>query len=518
MKKNSFIDHLLRSTLLNTDWTASLKDGVDTARAVQNYLVGLSDYMNEFMNPMMSASRYLMDEEKKNALAVSPSENLEAQLQLLRFNMDVAERGFSGTWKFLNDYLNREGQEFLEAWRNTLLNGEGATLKDLVRNRMNTLNRIAHEYPMAIREVGEEFGFHFERGQDKVMAETDRFILYRITPTDSRVTTDDGLKPVVIIPPYVLGANILGFLPHENKSYAHAFANQGIPTYIRILKPVADHPAVQTMEGEDDARDLKYFCEQLKKLHGQPVTLNGYCQGGFIVVCDMVTGELDGLVDTLISCVAPIDGSKCAGLANFLKSLPPRYNNLAYGRKTLPSGNAVADGHLMSWVYKLKSIDTETPIVSFFRDMIMLGQSDGQAEFVFNKTATALNYWLKYDRTDIPLGITKMSFASFNHPIEKDGTLPVTLFGKKLNIKRLKEKKIPWLICYGESDDLVEAGSALAPLDFMDVEVTPFPKGHVVIATSWSNPHSAYGLHKVYGESGHRGPVRFQLDQGAKKR
>mgnify|MGYP000887707390 FL=1 len=155
MKKNSFIDHLLRSTLLNTDWTASLKDGVDTARAVQNYLVGLSDYMNEFMNPMMSASRYLMDEEKKNALVVSPSENLESQLQLLRFNMDVAERGFSGTWKFLNDYLNREGQEFLEAWRNTLLNGEGATLKDLVRNRMNTLNRIAHEYPMAIREVGE---------------------------------------------------------------------------------------------------------------------------------------------------------------------------------------------------------------------------------------------------------------------------------------------------------------------------------------------------------------------------
>jgi poly(3-hydroxyalkanoate) synthetase len=271
------------------------------------------------------------------------------------------------------------------------------------------------------------------------------------------------------------------------------------------------------MEGDDDARDLKFFCEKLKGIHGRPVTLNGYCQGGFITVCDLASGVLDGLVDAMITCVAPIDGSKCTGLANFLKSLPARYNDLAYGMKTLPNGNRVADGELMSWVYKLKSIDTESPVVSFLRDMIMLGQKGQNEKFVFNKTATALNYWLKYDKTDIPLGITKMSFASFNQPIEKDGTFPVKLFGKKLNINKIKSDKIKWLICYGENDDLVEVSSALAPLDFMDVEVTPFPKGHVAIATSWSHPNSAFGLHKIYGESGRRGPVRFQLDIGREK-
>ena len=77
-----------------------------------------------------------------------------------------------------------------------------------------------------------------------------------------------------------------------------------------------------------------------------------------------------------------------------------------------------------------------------------------------------------------------MSFASYNAPITEDGTLPVRLFGKKLNLKRLQEKKIPWLICYGTGDDLVEKETALAPLDFIDAEVTPFPKGHVAIATS----------------------------------
>jgi poly(3-hydroxyalkanoate) synthetase len=324
------------------------------------------------------------------------------------------------------------------------------------------------------------------------------------------------MKPIVIIPPYVLGENILAFLPHENKSYTHAFANQGIPTYIRVLKDVSTHEAVQVMDGDNDVTDLKYFCEHLKKIHGQPVTLNGYCQGGFIAVCDVVSGELDGLVDTLITCVAPIDGSKCSGLASFLKSLPERYNDLSYGTKTLPNGNTVADGELMSWVYKLKSIDTESPLISFFRDMIMLSPVD-HSQYVYNKTATALNYWLKYDRKDIPLGITKLSFASFNNPISKDGTLPVTLLGRKLNINRIKEKKLDWLICYGEKDDLVETASALAPLDFMKVETTPFPKGHVAIATSWSNPKSAYALHTRFGEGNWRGPVKFQIDKSTKK-
>jgi hypothetical protein len=117
----------------------------------------------------------------------------------------------------------------------------------------------------------------------------------------------------------------------------------------------------------------------------------------------------------------------------------------------------------------------------------------------------------------IPLGITRLSFTSFNEPIAKDGTLPVKLLDRTLNIKRLKEKKIDWLICYGEKDDLVETASALAPLEYMKVETTPFPKGHVAIATSWSNPRTEYALHTRFGSGNWRGPVRFQLDKSHEK-
>ncbi len=71
---------------------------------------------------------------------------------------------------------------------------------------------------------------------------------------------------------------------------------------------------------------------------------------------------------------------------------------------------------------------------------------------------------------------------------------------------------IPWLICYGTNDDLVEKETALAPLDYINAEVTPFPKGHVAMATSWSDPGSDCALHTRFGEGNWRGPVRFQMD------
>jgi hypothetical protein len=121
-----------------------------------------------------------------------------------------------------------------------------------------------------------------------------------------------------------------------------------------------------------------------------------------------------------------------------------------------------------------------------------------------------MNHWLIYDRNDLPEGITKLSFDSYTIPVEKDGTLPVKMFGKKMNFKGIQERGIKWLLCYAEKDDLVDKAAALAPLDFVDAEVTVFPKGHGAIATSWSHPETECALHKRFGAS--RGPVRFQLD------
>lgn len=480
--------------------------------ASQNYCVGFTKYMNAFLIPYLVSTNYFRDVEQIRLLTTSPEDNYQSYMDLLEFNLDLSNRNLIASMKALSEFGNREVPNAMTAMFNTFFGLEGENIEAYLERHAKVIDLVTNIYPAAIRNIEPEFGFHFDRGDTSIkVAETDRYVLYQVLPTDKKVEIRKDGKPILVIPPYVLGANILAFLPYEQKSYTHAFANHGIPTYIRVLKDISVTPALQTMTAENDALDTKYFCETIKNRHGKQVTLNGYCQGGFVSVCDWLSGELDGLVDALITCVAPMDGTRSVGLKHFLHGLPKRFNDLAYGTKTLPNGNQVADGRLMGWVYKLKSVEVESPIVAFIRDMNMLTPRDDR-EIKIPKTAAAINYWLEFERSDLPMAITEMSFASYNIPVEDDGTLPVKMFGKKLNFKRIKEKKIPWLICYGEKDDLVEVSTALAPLDFVDAEKSAFPKGHVAIATSWANPKSACALHTVFGDAKYRGPVRFQLD------
>ena len=478
--------------------------------ATQTFLSGLARYTTDFFVPFLISTQYFQEVESGNLFKTSPLDSLESYLNLLEYNNELMGRGVTSALDAINACAWPEIAAFLHAMYQGMFAMNPLELNAFATRQAELMERVVHIYPQVIRNIEPEYGFHFERGVHERVAETDRFYLYRITPTDT-AAGGRNMKPVCILPPYVLGANILGFLPGENKSYAHAFANQGIPTYIRILKDISSTEALQTMTAEDDALDTRLFCETIFKRHGKPVTLNGYCQGGFNALCNLLSGELDDLVDAFITCVAPMDGTRSRGLAEFLKRLPRRFNDLAYGTKTLPNGNRVADGTLMGWVYKLKSIETEQPLNAFFRDIRMLSARNG-APVQISKTAAALNYWLSAERFDLPLAITRFSFASYNTPITVDGTLPVQLFGRKLNLKRITEKGIPWLICYGTHDDLVEKETALAPLDYVPAEVTPFPKGHVAIATSWSDPESACALHTRFGTGNWRGPVRFHLD------
>lgn len=484
---------------------------VHFSRATQTFLAGMTRYGNEFWIPYLLSTAYFQQAEARKLGRWNPGELLGAYSGLAHFNADLMLRAMDGTVKSLQAYLQGEMGQWIAALLNTFYSGEGDTISTYAKRQSRLMDLVMVRYPEAIRDIEPEYGFHFERGTHELVDETDRFVLYRIVPTDASVSVREDGKPLLILPPYVLGANILGFLPGEKRSYAHCFANQGVPTYIRILKDISENPSLQTMTGEDDALDTRKFCETISARHRRQITLNGYCQGGYSALCNLLSGELDGLVDAFITCVSPMDGTRSRGLAAFLQALPPRFNDLLYGSKPLSNGNVVADGKLMGWVYKLKSVESESPLSAFFRDLRMFARTDAKHP-VIGKTAAALNYWLNNERNDLPMEITRMSFISYNRPIASDGTLPVKLFGKALNLKRLAEKKIPWLICYGENDDLVEKETALAPLDHVEAEVTPFPKGHVAIATSWSAPDSACALHTRFGEGNWRGPVRFHLD------
>ncbi|MBN2232354.1 MAG: metal transporter [Deltaproteobacteria bacterium] len=484
----------------------------DAVNAAQSYWQALARYEHEFVYPLFKAMCYFSRVEGRRMFTEDPLETMEQYDELLRFNQEIFIRSRIHSAGAAAARHATEMTRAFAAWLNTLSDKPaGEDVFGYLARTAKTAAALAREYPEEIMRVAEEFGYHFERGGYDKIAETDRFTLYRVHPTDPKVTTRMDGKPILIVHPYVLGADILAFLPGDNKSYVHCFANQGIPTYVRILKKADDNPAVRDLTLEDDIRDMKLFCETIRVRHGRPLTLNGYCQGGLITMANLLSGELDGLVDTHITCVAPIDGTRSKGLGSFLTNLPQRFNDLAYGTRVLADGGEIADGDLMAWVYKIKSIEDETPEVALFRDLEMMDATVGRGKPI-NKTAAAVTYWLTHQRHDLPQEITKLSFASYNIPITADGTLPFTAFGRPLNMKHIAEQGIRWLICYGESDTLVERETALAPLDYIDAEVSAFPKGHVAMVTSWSLPTSECALHCSFGGNNTRGPVCFHLD------
>jgi len=505
---------------LSKSQSKTLEASLNLLKGVQTFWNGVFRYTSEFMDPSWNALDAFHTAEGEKLRHMPPSETIRDYAELLQFNVELASGALKGTLTQMNDYQLRQATDALMATLNTLFGFEGEDIAGFAARKAQIMDLVVNLYPKAIREIGPEFGLHLDKGGYRKLAETDRFELYQVLPSDPRVSVRKNGKPIIIVPPYVLGANILAFLPGENKSYVHCFANQGIPTYVRIVKDIETTEAVQLMTPEDDTLDTRFFCERVMAEHGRPVTLNGYCQGGYMTTLALLSGELDGLVDAYITCVAPLDGSRSVALIEYMKHLPSRFLDLGHSIKTLANGNQVVDGKILSWVYKLKSIEKEAPIATFYRDLMMFDRPGQPPEI--NKTAAAINRWMLYDRTDIPLAVTQMSFKSYTTPVDKDGTLPVKVFDRPLNFKRIKEKGVKWLICIAEKDDLVDGGSSLVALEWVDAEVSVFPKGHGAIATSWSMPLSECALHSTFHykcrisslrpEGNCRGPVRFQLD------
>lgn len=492
-------------------WWSAMFDSANAAVHARNSMVR---YLRDFVVPYLRSINYFARTEANKLPRHDIETNMRDYAVLFQENLRLAGEAYRGALDAAVDYWLKESDRYTEAVLNSFDGDRKESIEHFAAEKAEIFRKLAIDLPDAIEKIGEEYGFHFDRPEYRLAAQTDRMALYQVLPTEPGAAVNESGKPVIISHPYVLGPNIMAFLPSEKKSYAHAFANAGIPTYVRVIKDIHKNPAVQVMTGENDALDTAEFCRILKEKHGKPVTLSGVCQGGFLLLIDVLTGKLDGLVDALITNASPIDGTRSKGLIDYLARFSPRFHDLSYSAKRLPNGNTVVDGEVMAWVYKLKSIGEESPVAIFFRDLKLVEGHVNKGKKEISKTAAAINRWLIYDRVDLPMEITRLSKLSYTVPITDDGYLPFELFGRKLNVKALEEKGIPLLICYGAQDELVEPPSALAPQDFIRVETTEFPKGHAAIFTSWTHPDSDYALHKVH-PNGQRGPVKYQLDLDA---
>ena len=457
--------------------------------------------MTEFNDSCLVAAQIALQAARDNPLSMLES------MEILQHTQATATKGMLATSEKMTGFMWDQVEEGMNAYLNTVLGHEGETLSGYMSREADIMESVAN-FNMEIEKIKDEFGFQFSNSNEyKVVHETDTFLVYQVMPLKKGVKIDDKKKPVLMVPPYMLGVHILSFLPYENKSITHAFANEGIPTYVRVVKDIMNNEKVQKTTPEDDCDQTREICELLTKKHGQKVTLNGTCQGGYINLMNILSGTLTDCVDTLITNVAPIDGTYSSAIAG----MPQMHHDFV--TTTLPNGNKVANGYMLSLGMRFVAIDRETPLIKVLDQTSLHKATDGSP----GKTPAALFRWLLKERVHLPLGIANMSSATFQQPIADDGTLPVTLYGKALNVKDLAKLNVPWYQNYAVKDDLVTPPCATAANRFLEdtkpVESVAFFGGHVAILTSpYSKKSPVNGEFTDATGKKVRGPVKFQLD------
>lgn len=455
----------------------------------------------EFSDSCLIAAQIAAQAAKDNPVS------LWQTMEIMEHNRELMSKGIMSAQEKLTSFVFDQIEEAVQAYMNsTLPNSEGETLSEFVGREAAVMESVAN-FSQDMEKIKDEFGFHFKSPNYELAAETDCFLMYQVLPTKKGVKVRNDLKPMILVPPYMLGVHILAFLPDENKSYAHSFANEGIPTYVRVVKDIMKHETVQTMTPDDDCTQTRMLCEKLLEKHGKKVTLNGTCQGGYICLMNVLSGTLNDVCDALITNVAPIDGT----YSSAINGMPQMHHDFL--TTTLPNGNRVANGYLLSLGMRFVAIDREQPLVKVLDQASLHRATDLNP----GKTVAALFRWLLKERVHLPTGIASMSSKTFQEPIADDGTLPIQLYGKPLNVKDLAKFNVPWYQNYAIKDDLVTPACATAANKYLEgtgmVESVAFFGGHVAILTSpYAKKAPVNGTFTDALGKPSRGPVKFQMD------
>jgi poly(3-hydroxyalkanoate) synthetase len=484
-----------------------LKELPDVGTSWLRYMTALTRSFNreqtEFLDSYLIAAQIALQAAKDNPMT------LRDTLEIMQHKSSLVKKGLRATQEKMTDFSFDQLKEANEALFNTLLNNEGENIAGYLKREAEVMEAVAN-FPEKIERVKDDFGFHFNTSAYRLVHDTGSFLMYQVLPIKEGVKVRDDLKPVLLVPPYMLGTHILSFLPYENKSYAHSFANEGIPTYVRVVKEIDENDIVQDMTPDDDCDQTRELCSVLKKKHGKKVTLNGTCQGGYICLMNTLSGTLTDVSDTIITNVAPIDGT----YSDAISGMPTMHHDFL--TTTLPNGAKVANGYMLSLGMRFVAIDRETPLIK------VLDQASLQKATDLNpgKTVAALFRWLLKERVHLPLEIAKMSTCTFHEPISEDGALPVSLYDKPLKVRDLKDLGVKWYQNYALKDDLVTPECATAANKFLDgtdvIESVAFPGGHVGILTSPYNKRAPVNDYFTAKDgTKYRGPVKFQLDISA---
>ncbi len=334
--------------------------------------------------------------------------------------------------------------------------GNTEPLTSLLEEHAKTLDIIAHQNPEAIDRIKPEVGFDFENEKEYTLIhETPRAYLYQIHPLTEGREVDPAQKPVLLFSPFILTDGIQALLPHQGISFAHRYANEGIPTYVIRFKDIVTTPEVATMSPEAVIDDAVDFLTILNESHQRLVTVVGTCQGAYMALAGFTSGKFSGLANQAIFNVPPIDLSQSPEWQKLLQATPPVLRDIDCITTTLPHGEKAVSGAAAALSMRLKDPTArENPLSQFITALRKTKELPPKY--------AAVQAWLD-EVVPLPREITRFSQLGAETPIADDGTMPQTLYGQPTNVvDSFSKGGLEHLhIIYGTKDDVVTPEVAL---------------------------------------------------------
>ena len=98
-------------------------------------------YLNEFMTPFWIALNSFNATEREKLVRHTPQDSLRDYLELLQFNIQVAQRGYDSSMKAMTDFHMNELSRAFNSWLNTIFDREGEDIRPLWNDRPSSCKR-----------------------------------------------------------------------------------------------------------------------------------------------------------------------------------------------------------------------------------------------------------------------------------------------------------------------------------------------------------------------------------------
>ena len=122
------------------------------------YFNGVFKYLNEFMSPFWIALNSFTATERDKIVRHTLEETIRDYLELLQFNIQVAQKGLDSSIKAMTDFHMHELSRAFNAWLNTMFERGGEDIASFVERQAKLLEKVVYEYPKAIDDIGPDMG------------------------------------------------------------------------------------------------------------------------------------------------------------------------------------------------------------------------------------------------------------------------------------------------------------------------------------------------------------------------